>query len=378
MKIFLLPLLTALLFAGCATTSNETPPTTTAAPRLSSKAIAQAERDKVLISYRKAADAMRRGDYATAKTELDDALSSINNRFGKDKDAKRARSYFSEEATKTFVGEPYERVMANYYRAILYWMDGEPDNARACYKTAQYEDSDAEAKAYAADYVLADYLDGLVTTKLGGDGAPLYESARKSSRTTPPPAYDKSANVLFFVEMGQGPGKTAAGQYREQLRFTPGHSPSSSVRINVGSKTLTQPAYDDLTYQATTRGGRVVDYVLKGKASFKGTADSVGDAALVSGAAVAASGQSGEAALGLALFGLASKLVSAATTPAADLRAWDNLPNNLSFGALALPVGQHTAKVEFLTPAGSVATSKDVSVNVTGTDKDTVIFVSDR
>ena len=121
-----------------------------------------------------------------------------------------------------------------------------------------------------------------------------------------------------------------------------------------------------------------MDYVLKGKASFKGTANSVGDAALVSGAAVAASGQSGEAALGLALFGLASKLVSAATTPAADLRAWDNLPNNLSFGALALPVGQHTAKVEFLTPAGSVATSKDVSVNVTGTNKDTVIFVSDH
>ena len=43
-----------------------------------------------------------------------------------DKSAKKARSYFSEESKKIFQGEPYERVMAYYYRGILYWMDGEP------------------------------------------------------------------------------------------------------------------------------------------------------------------------------------------------------------------------------------------------------------
>jgi hypothetical protein len=30
-----------------------------------------------------------------------------------------------------FIGEPYERAMAYYYRGLLYWRDGEIDNARA-------------------------------------------------------------------------------------------------------------------------------------------------------------------------------------------------------------------------------------------------------
>ena len=43
-----------------------------------------------------------------------------------DKSARKARGYFHEESSKGFRGEPYERVMAYYYRGILYWMDGEP------------------------------------------------------------------------------------------------------------------------------------------------------------------------------------------------------------------------------------------------------------
>ena len=56
--------------------------------------------------------------------------------------------------------------MAYYYRAILYWMDGEPDNARACFRTGQLLDSDAENKTYVGDYALLDYLDGLASVKL--------------------------------------------------------------------------------------------------------------------------------------------------------------------------------------------------------------------
>ena len=58
--------------------------------------------------------------------------------------------------------------------------------------------------------------------------------------------------------------------------------------------------------------------------------------------------------LGIALAGLVSKVVSAATVPAADTRSWDNLPRYLSFACLPLPVGQHVATVQFLDPAGQV------------------------
>ena len=74
--------------------------------------------------------------------------------FGKDADAKKARSYFHGEAKKTFIGEPYERSMAYIYRGILYWMDGEPDNARACFRTAQLEDSGTQDEQFSADYAI--------------------------------------------------------------------------------------------------------------------------------------------------------------------------------------------------------------------------------
>ena len=85
--------------------------------------------------------------------------------------AKKARGTFHRESEKVFRGEPYERVMAYFYRGMIYWMEGELDNARACYRSGQLEDADTENKQYASDYVLLDYLDGYITTRLGGDGS---------------------------------------------------------------------------------------------------------------------------------------------------------------------------------------------------------------
>src|SRR5690242_11393128 len=92
------------------------------------------ERDRVLYDYRFAASALRAGDYETAKVRLDDAIARIGGIITNDADAARARGLFAAESTKTFIGEPYERAMAYYYRGILYWRDGQPDNARACFR----------------------------------------------------------------------------------------------------------------------------------------------------------------------------------------------------------------------------------------------------
>ncbi|MEY4385871.1 MAG: hypothetical protein RLY20_1154, partial [Verrucomicrobiota bacterium] len=313
------------------------------------KAAEEAARSKVLYQYRDAAKAMREGRYSDAKATLDDALLTIGNIFGKSQDAKRARSYFSPEAKKTFVGEPYERVMANYYRGILYWMDGEPDNARACFKTCQYEDSDAVESTYKGDYVLADYLDGLASVKLAADGADALARARASFKSSnSPPDYNVKENVLVFWEAGNGPVKYSTGKYHEELRFRSGRSDAAKVRVSAGEQSITSPFYDDLTFQATTRGGRVMDHVLANKAVFKGTANTVGNASLATGAVLAGNRNTGEAGLALMAFGLLAKATSAATTPAADIRCWDNLPNVLGYASLALPAGAQTLKVEFL------------------------------
>lgn len=339
-------------------------------------------KDRALWEVRTAATAMRRAQFDEAKRRLDEALLTMGATLVNDKSAKKARSYFSEEAKKTFRGEPYERVMAYYYRGILYWMDGEPDNARACFRSAQIQDADAENRQYAADYVLLDYLDGLATAKLGGDGSDALKRAAAVSKFGNPPAYDVNANTLFFVEFGQGPTKYATGEYQEELRFIAGRSVAQSVVIKVGNQSLGLRPYDDITFQATTRGGRVMDHILANKAVFKSATDSAGTAGLIGGLMMAANSRDQtvqQAGLGLAAAGLVSKIFSAVTTPAADTRSWDNLPQYLSFAAVQLPPGEHTATIEFVDARGRPLSglTRTVTLNVVP-NRDVVVFVSDR
>lgn len=377
----------SLVLAGCATPRKSAPMVVrTGDPIQDGKAMiasASAE-DRVLWQVRTAASAMRKAQFDEAKRLLDDALLTIGGSFANDKSAKKARSLFSEESRKVFRGEPYERVMAYYYRGILYWMDGEIDNARACFRSGQLQDADAENKQYAADYVLLDYLEGLATAKLGGDGSDALKRAAAASQFGNPPPYNPSANVLFFLEFGKGPLKYATGEYRQELRYIPGRSAVQSVAIKIDGEqglTLTLRAYDDLTFQATTRGGRVMDQILGNKAAFKTATSTAGDAGLIGGLVVAGTSRDSTAqqvGLGLAAAGLVSKIISSATTPTADTRSWDNLPQYLSFAAVQLAPGQHNAVIEFLDTAGRPLSglTRTVTIQVVP-NRDAVAFLSD-
>jgi hypothetical protein len=340
-------------------------------------------RDKVLWQYRTAAAAMRQGQYVLAKQCLDDALVTLQGIYSGDPSGKKARGYFSAEAKKNFIGEPYERAMAYIYRGILYWMDGEPDNARACFRSAELEDADTENKAYSGDWVMADYLDGLATEKLHGDGANAFKRAQASAKDIKLPPYAPDGNLLCFVEFGPGPRKYAAGQYGEQLKFTVNPSPVHSARLTIGSLVVPIAPVDDVSFQATTRGGRVMDHILGNKAVFKSTTDTIGTAALIGGLGTAAFSDNRTAqqvGLGIALAGLIGKAISAATTPAADTRAWDNLPRYLSFACLPLQPGKHQARVDFLDASGNALPNftKTVNFEVSADGKDKVLFVSDQ
>ena len=373
-----------LTLAGCATTTKHQVVLTGDIMVDAPNAIANGPpRDRVLWEYRLAAAAMRQGQFDLAKQNLDDALLTLGGIYGKDADAKKARSYFHGEAKKTFIGEPYERSMAYIYRGIIYWMDGEPDNARACFQSAEFEDSDAENRTNTrGDWVLPEYLDGLITAKLGGDGSDAFKRAQADARGVRLPPYNLKANAIFFVEFGPGPTKYATGQYKEELRFTTPPSPVASADLKVDAFQIPIAPTDDVAFQATTRGGRVMDHILGNKAVFKSTTDTVGNVALMGGLATAVASDdrtAQEVGLGVALAGLVSKVISAATVPAADTRSWENLPRYLSFASVPLPPGQHVATVQFLDGAGRVVPSltKTITVNITTTDRDKVVFVSD-
>ncbi len=351
------------------------------------------ERERVLFAYRAGATALRLGDFEAAKASFDDAIARIGGIINNDAEAAKARGLFAAESSKRFIGEPYERVMAYYYRGILYWRDGQPDNARACFRSGQVIDSDPEQKNFVSDYVLLDYLDGFASAKLAADGSDALARAQArvgETKTLPP--YDPAANVLVFAEYGYGPRKYAAGEHGQQLKFRVDDSPSRSARLvlDEGRMIVPLPAYDDLGFQATTRGGRVMDHILGNKAVFKAGADAAGDVALV-GAMIAGDqamrrerrGRDGEdatiAAVGLGLVGIIGKIASAATQTEADTRQWDNLPQRLSFAAIKLPPGEHRGRLEFLDAAGEVLErrTQSVTVNVAADNRDTVVFLSE-
>lgn len=382
---YLLALSVSVVLCGCETTRYHPPPPLTGDPLVDGRNAMEngPAKDKVLWEYRMGLTAMQRGQYAEAKPLFDDAITRISNLFGKDAEARKARGLFHGEAKKTFVGEPYERAMAYYYRGILYWMDGEPDNARACWRSAALEDSDTADKKFASDYVLFDYLDGLASTKLHGDGSDALKRATANAKLSAPPAYDAKANALFFVDYGPGPTKYAVGEYAQDLMFRAGTTPIRSVQIQVAGQTFQLRPYDDLYFQATTRGGRVMDHILANKAKFKSATDTAGNVGLLGGAGLALFGGNRNtqiAGLGLMAAGALSKITSAATTPEADIRSWDNLPLYLTFAAVPLAPGHYTATVDFLDGGNRLLAglTKTITFTVPAGTGDKVIYVSEK
>jgi hypothetical protein len=371
----------ALTLAGCSSTPKQNWARTGDPVIDGQTAIAQApEKDRVLWQYRTGLAELRRGNYAEAQRLFGDALLRVGGMIGPDAAAKKARGMFHEESKKTFLGEPYERVMAYFYRGILYWMNGEPDNARACFRNAQIQDSDTENRQYANDWVLMDYLDGFISARyFGDDGSDALARAQKSFKLGKLPDYDKTSDTTVFLEFGQGPTKYATGEYGEELRIRPGRSVVQGAWVKVDNKAIRIAPYDDVNYQAMTRGGRVMDHILANKAVFKSATDTFGNVGIVGGAIAATQRGGEEVGLGLLAAGVISKVVAAATTPGADIRTWDNLPGYISFAALDLPPGPHTATVEFTDAAGNTLPSLTKVINFSVTaGNSAVLFASDH
>jgi len=163
------------------------------------------------------------------------------------------------------------------------------------------------------------------------------------------------------------------------LMFRHGPNHARRVQVQLAGQTYQVRPYDDLYFQATTRGGRVMDHILANKAAFKTGTDIGGDAALITGAVLATDRDTQAVGAGLAAVGLITKVLSAATVPAADTRSWDNLPLYLGFAAFEVPPGQHTATIDFLDEQNRKISglTKTVTIQV-ASERDSVVYVSDK
>jgi tetratricopeptide (TPR) repeat protein len=280
--------------------------------------------------------AMEQREFGLAAKAFDQAIARVESIYADDPSAAKARSVFNAETVKDFKGEPYERAMLYYYRGLLYLQDGDYQNARAAFLAADRHDtlSSAEDKSFAGDFGLMKYMAGWAS-QCDGDTArasQLLEEARSADASIAalPERLGKS---IVLIDAGAAPVKWGDGQHKHVLKFKAGSSDDDAVSlVKAGAAVGSLKVVGDVTYQATTRGGREVDGIMAGKAAFKDTAGAVGTSALSFGqqmmSVASVNGDRGSANLGLAgmVVGLIAKGVESAATPGADVRAWDTLP----------------------------------------------------
>jgi hypothetical protein len=345
-----------------------------------------------------------------AASSLDTALNIIEKNISSNENAELARSNFTKENIKEFKGEPYERAMVYFYRGLSYLWEEDWDNARASFKGGLIQDSVAGEENYTQDFALFPFMSALASRCEGKSdlAEELFLEAKSKNRESIDPK--GSANEFLIVETGSGPIKYGTGQYSEQMRFarynnTNGPNWQIGVPGNVGDScdfrrecgpalncsgnicqakpgsppppvvTATNKLntfefvnpnqYDllhkeDIFFQATTRGGRVVDSILAGKANFKDSSKQFATNSINAAQEVmsrsnnynyqrnySAANSSAAAGLVLLLLAAASASASANTMPAADIRYWDSLPDMVYVYESKSPISEPNSIIKF-------------------------------
>ena len=338
---------------------------------------AEPENDRVLNEMRLALDAYSLGYDEIAKKHFDYVLDNLESYFSDDEAARKARSLWYAEDRKDFKGESYERVMAFYYRGLLYLQDGDFENARAVFKSAALQDAFAEEEQHRCDFALVVYLQAF-TSRLNKDMS-LYEAAMDELKNLRPDFNDPmDANFLFVVDTGKSPRKVADGVGHSELKYRRGKK-FKDVRAEIsidGGPYQPMFAMEDIYWQATSRGGRAFDKILAGKAQFKkgaaqfgSTLSKASSVAMVSAPLFVDSsvGNVQGAAAILGVVGAASSIIAINATPHADVRYWNNLPDTVHVLPMNLEAGKHQVKYQYRDRKGRLLPhlSKDEEITVT-------------
>lgn len=304
----------------------------------------EGERNATLNFQRIGLAALSTGQLDIAEKAFEAAVTRIDAIYADNPEAQKAKSLWTAEKIKDFKGEPYERAMTHFYRGLLYASKGDFQNARALFKQADYQDTVAEAEQYAGDFGLMPYMAGWASHC---DGNPamaqefLQQAIKGDANFSPVPV---NPQVLVLFESGRSPFKYGSGKSGEILKWHPYDQPVQSVTqacVATGEGNCLVRSFvkgADIGFQATTRGGRPIDGLLNGKASFKEGAEGVASvASFVGDVGLQTAMLTGNRdAAGFGLFGMVAGLVAqgvaASTQAQADIREWEQLPANVWLG----------------------------------------------
>jgi len=332
------------------------------------------------------------GNKTEAKQALLEAVAFSERHSSAELERSALRAH-GRESMKVYAGDPYEQAASWLLLALLFLDDGDLDNALACCKSGLLADTDASENRFESDFTLLYLLESRIHTLRGDaeTAAELRERARTSYRLTHPSIREQSFarhdliaslrlsprereragwpreeaavhqqialldaeieqftaglpvdeelgallngdyDLLVVGAHGRGPWKKAAGDSREKLVFDLHRLivPQPRLLLHDGQPGAWHWHLADLDYQATTRGGRRMDAILRGQAQFR-------QGALNVGAELVRAGNDGNTAVHLAfvLIGIAVQGVASGINPDADIRGWGTLPSQLMIAPL--------------------------------------------
>lgn len=379
-----------------------------------SKLESEGQRNWVLNLNELAVQALRNNNRDLAILALDEAILEIEVIYGDSDQARQARSVWRSEGRKIFKGDPYERSMTYFYRGILYMQEQAWDNARACFRSALYQDAFAEDQNYNADWATFEYLIGVCEVQLrdtsdahdsfnralknyeqfqasqGGTAPTPRYVADSSSNVKPAPApafgtvlppVTEKTNLLVLTQQGRAPIKKAVGDYNELLTYEQGGGGANPLNVTLDSKPLRLVLTDSVFYQAKTRGGRPLDSVLRGQARFKEVGEKFGTTSVQAGSVILMSGgnkKDDEAAViiggGLVVLGAISYGIASLVRPEADTRQWKSLPDSLALWAGSVPKSE--ILLEAQTPSAQDQAVRQVPLPAPGNGLQVILVFS--
>lgn len=281
-----------------------------------------------------------------AEAALEQSTARILRIYADDPNAQKARSVWSAEEVKDFKGEPYERAMAFFYRALLYLREGDFQNARASFLQADLQNAMGQTERYDRSFALPVYLAAWASA-CDGDTTRAADLRALALKSGADPFFKQLREGwprhLTLLERGIGPEKVTLGDAKAILGFLPQPDLAGSFA------TVYEPAHApdigavaaNIDWLALTRGGRPIQGILDGKVAFKETTGAIAEVGTqVASALYQSLGQLGpdklSVARSMASLGLGSQLLgslagaaSRSTKTEADTRYWASLPKTI-------------------------------------------------
>ena len=262
-------------------------------------------------------------------------------------------SAVSREDFKEFKGEPFERSMCHWYRAIIHYQRGDYEKALAAFRRAIDADKDTMSKNnndsldFVAGYVMAARCFYLLGEP---DTAETYLQRNKNNIEN-----IESDNSIFIVEWGDSPLKKRDIDVMKCSAFAdyiPRETEMKYAKIFVdGEEKIKINKCSSTAYQLSCNTEKIADTIQSIKVGAKWTVRVCAFAAAFAGVIIATEGKGTAAATGA---GVAAALVAgAAIRTEADVRVWNLLPDNIGIGSLRIEPGYHHIAICFYSSFGT-------------------------